>query len=52
MSNLIFNIRFGGWFLQLARDKPLGGSRFRLSRVPGRPKPGEPWLSVYAAPWL
>ena len=49
MSNLIFNIRFGGLFFQWRRDKPIGGRRITLERIPGRK--GEPWLEVYEAPW-
>lgn len=51
MSNLILNIRFGRWFLQLARDKPYPrGSRWRWARFEG-PRPRERWFEVYEAPW-
>lgn len=50
MSNLIINLRFGRWFLQLSRDKPYpGGSRWSWRRVSG-PRPKEPWFECYAFP--
>jgi hypothetical protein len=52
MSNLIFNIRFGGHFFQWRRYKPVGGRRITFDRVPGRPGKGEPWFEIYQAPWL
>ena len=51
MSNLIWNIRFGGWFFQWRRDKQVDRRRITFERVPGRPGPDEPWLSAYEAPW-
>ena len=52
MSNLILNIRFGGWFLQLSRDRPYpGGSRWSLTKPKFRkPLPGEPLVEVYRFP--
>jgi len=48
MSSLIINWRFGGWFLQIDRPGNWGlGHSFRLSRVPGRPRPGESWAAFY-----
>jgi hypothetical protein len=53
MSNLVFNIRFGGWFFQWRRSASLGnGRRITFERVPGRPGRGEPWFQIYEAPWL
>lgn len=54
MSNLILNVRFGGRFLQLARQaRHPGASRWSWTKPPLRkPSPGEPWFQIYEAPWL
>lgn len=48
MSSLWLNWRFGGWFVQVNR---LSAWRYqgwgRVSHVPGRPKQGEGWVSIY-----
>lgn len=52
----MINWRFGGWFFQVERfsdwrlrdgwSRRYGGP-VRLSRLPGRPRPGEGWVSIY-----
>jgi hypothetical protein len=51
MSNLIWNVRFGGLFIQWANCPDIKGRRLRVSRVPDRPKKGERWFEIYEAPW-
>jgi hypothetical protein len=54
MSNCILNVRFGGWFVQLLRDRPY----LRVSEHPGHGRFGGyrmgadwRWFELYEAPW-
>lgn len=52
MSNLIFNIRFGEWHLQIARDRPF----VRFSHNPcqrwlRRNTESWRWFEIMGSPW-
>lgn len=48
MSSLMINWRFWGWFLQIERPSAWRYRWGRVSHLPGRPCPGEPWVAFYA----